>query len=192
MTIRSSATIAIRSTVVGAALLASALAAAQSTPAEQSSCFLGEVKTLSPSGQLLSTSLSLVRRVLRPAENRIVEIVETIEPGKPVRELTTTFTVDGSAFTMRDDDATFTGSGRLVGEAWAWTGWSYDVEMTGPRKGRVRGEDALDARGLTARKSFATPDGTVRVLFEETLQPVGKATYDILRAKLLPGGAEVR
>src|SRR6185436_169889 len=77
--------------LVGAALAAATLAAGQSTPAEQTAYFLGEVKTVAPSGQPLSTSLSLVRRVLRPAENRIVEIVATIDSGKPVREFTTTF-----------------------------------------------------------------------------------------------------
>lgn len=177
------------SSVLGPALLGLSVALAQSPAVEQTAYLLGEVKTLSPSGQVLSTSLSLVRRVQRPADNRIVEIVATIESGKPVREFTTTFAVDGDQFTMRDEEGTFSGGGRLVGEPWAWIGWSYEAEFAGARKGRLKGEDQLDARGLTAKKSFATPDGTVRVLFEEQLRPIGKATYDILHEKLVaPGG----
>ena len=57
-------------TLLGAALAAATLAAGQSPPAEQTAYFLGEVKTVAPSGQPLSTSLSLVRRVQRPTENR--------------------------------------------------------------------------------------------------------------------------
>ena len=176
------------SSVLVGAMLAACVAWAQSPPVEQTSYLLGEVKTLSPAGQVLSTSLSLVRRAQRPADNRIVEVVATVESGKPVREFTTTFTVDGAQFTMRDDEGTFNGSGRLIGEPWAWTGWSYEVELTGARKGRIKGEDQLDARGLSAKKSFATPEGTVRVVFEEQLRPIGKATYEILREKLVTAG----
>jgi hypothetical protein len=193
MTTRS-ATLLARSAacLLAGCLLAAPSAMGQSGPAEQTTYLLGEVKTLSPSGQLLSTSLSLVRRVQRPADNRIVEVVATIEPAKPVREFTTTFTIDGSQFTMRDEEGTFNGAGRLVGEPWAWTGWSYEAELAGARKGWLKGEDRLDSTGLTAKKSFAAPDGTVRVLFEERLQPIGRATYEILRARLVTMASDGR
>src|SRR6185436_4340746 len=70
---------------------------------EQSSYLFGEVRMLTPTGQQIGTSLSLVRRTLKPAENRIVEAVVTIEAGKPVREFTTVFEVTGAKFSIRDD-----------------------------------------------------------------------------------------
>jgi hypothetical protein len=57
-----------------------------------------------PAGQQIGTSLSLVRRTLKPADNRIVEVVATIEAGKPAREFTTIFEVTGSKFAIRDDE----------------------------------------------------------------------------------------
>ena len=49
----------------------------------------------------------------------------------------------------------------------------------------MKGDDMLSASGLTVKKSFATPDGIVRVLFDEELKPISKAAYDILRGKLI-------
>lgn len=167
------------------AILAGAVHAQSAAQPEQISYLLGEVHMLTPAGQPIGTSLSLVRRTLKPAENRIVEVVATLEAGKPVREFTTLFDVDGSKFTIHDEENTFAGQGELVGPAWAWTGWNYEVEFSGARKGRMKGEDAFGATGLTVRKSFATPDGTVRVRFTEELKPISKSAYEILRGKVL-------
>jgi hypothetical protein len=73
----------------------------------------------------------------------------------------------------------------FAGKPWEWTGWTYEVEFTGARKGRMKGDDLLSPSGLSVRKSFAAPDGTVRVLFDEDLKPISKAAYEILRGKLL-------
>jgi hypothetical protein len=35
----------------------------------------------------------------------------------------------------------------------------------------MKGDDVLGPSGLAVKKSFATPDGTVRVLFSEDLKP---------------------
>lgn len=162
-----------------------ALAQNSLASAELTEYYLGEVKTLSPAGQPMATSLSLARRTLKPAENRIVEVVATIEAGKPAREYTTVFQVDGTRFALKDDEGTFAGTGELSGEPWRWTGWRYEVDFTGARKGTMKGEDVLAAGGISVRKSFATPDGTVRVRFTEELKPISAAAYQILRAKLV-------
>jgi hypothetical protein len=170
------------------AALAGGLPALAQSPAgsgETTEYYLGEVKTLSPAGQTLATSLSLARRTLQPAENRIVEVVATIEAGKPVREFTTVFEVSGAKFTIKDDGGTFAGTGELAGEPWRWSGWRYEVQFTGARQGTMKGEDAKGPAGLTVTKSFATPDGTVRVRFAEELKPIGADAYRILRAKLV-------
>jgi hypothetical protein len=174
---------------LGTALLALALtglAPQGVAQTEQSSYLFGKVHMLTPAGQQIGTSLSLVRRTLKPADNRIVEVVAAIEAGKPVREFTTVFEVTGSKFSIRDEEDSFTGAGELTGKPWEWTGWTYEVEFTGARKGRMKGDDVLGPSGLAVRKSFATPDGTVRMLFTEDLKPISKTAYYILRAKLLP------
>lgn len=152
---------------------------------EETQYYLGEVTTQTPAGQMIATSLSLARRTLKPSENRIVEVVATIEAGKPVREFTTVFDVDGSSFVLKDDEGTFAGKGELSGEPWRWSGWRYAVDFTGARKGTMTGEDVLSTAGISVRKAFASPDGTVRVRFVEELKPISAAAYRILRAKLV-------
>lgn len=156
----------------------------QSAP-EQVTYFLGEVRMSSPSGQPMGSSLSLVKRTLSPDENKIVELVVSIDPAKLTREFTTIFEVQGTKFVMKDGEGTFAGEGELSGKAWEWNGWKYEVDFTGPRKGRLRGEDILGPDGIQVKKSFATPDGVVRVQFNEDLKPISKVTYEILRAKVL-------
>ena len=154
---------------------------------DQTAYFLGEVRISAPNGQVVGNSLSLVKRTLKPVENRIIEVVASIDLSKPAKEFTTVFEVDGSRFVMKDAEGTFTGSGELTGTAWQWTGWKYEVEFTGgPARGRLKGEDVLGAGGLTAKKWFMSPDGVVRAQFAEELSPVSRAVYDILHTKLMP------
>ena len=177
----------IRGAAAITALLLTALLAQTSLAGQvQVAYFLGEVRMSSPSGQAIGNSLSLVKRTLNPDESRIIELVVSIDPGKPTKEFTTIFEVQGARFVMKDTEGTFTGEGGLIGKAWEWSGWNYEVEFTGARKGRLKGEDFLGPEGLTVKKSFATADGVVRMLFIEDLKPISKATYDILRAKVLP------
>lgn len=147
--------------------------------------YLGEVRMSLPSGQPAGTSVSLVKRTLLPADNRVVEVVATIDAAKPVREYTTVFDVTGARFRMKDEEGTFTGEGEFSGSPWEWTGWKYDVVMSG-QKGRLQGDDVITPAGLSVRKSFSTTDGVVRMLFAEDLKPVSKAVYEVLRLRLLP------
>jgi hypothetical protein len=161
---------------------------AQTTPAaqEQIMYLLGEVKMSSPQGQSYGSSISLVKRTLKPAENKIVEQVLSVDARQAAQEYTTVFVVKDGKFTVKDDEKTFEGEGELTGKAWNWTGWKYTVNMLGERKGKVIAEDVLTESGLTVKKSFYSPDGALRVVFSEELKPVSKEMYEILRAKLLP------
>ena len=112
----------------GLLLLLVSLAAAQTTPEANTTYYLGEVKMSSPTGRPFGSSISLVKRSIFPAENKIVEIVASIET-REVKEYTTVFEIKGSDFTVKDQEGTFSGGGKLTGPAWAWTGWSYSVDM---------------------------------------------------------------
>ncbi|HEX8265814.1 MAG TPA: hypothetical protein VF596_10435, partial [Pyrinomonadaceae bacterium] len=161
-------------------------AQAISTAQEQVTYFLGEVKMSSPTGQPYGSSISLVKRTLIPAENKIVELVATVDAKEPTKEYTTIFNVKGSKFTVKDEEGTFAGEGEMIGKAWEWTGWKYSVNLLGQRKGLLKAEDTLTSNGLTVRKSFSSPDGQVRVVFAEDLKPISREMYELLRTKLLP------
>ena len=162
-------------------------ASAQTAPAaqEQVTYYLGEVKMSSPTGQPFGSSLSLAKRTVKPAENKIVELVASIDPKQPTREYTTIFDVNGSKFTVKDEEGTFSGEGELIGRAWEWTGCKFVVNLTGQRKGILKAEDTFTNSGVLAKKSFSGPDGQVRVVFTEDLKPISKEMYEILHAKLL-------
>lgn len=168
-------------------LLAAANAAAQtnSVSQEQTAYFLGEVKMSSPSGQSYGSSVSLVKRTLKPAKNKIAELVLSIDPKQPPQEYATVFDVKGSKFTVKDEQGTFSGEGELLGKAWEWTGWKYSVNLIGQRKGTLKAEDTFSGEGLLVKKSFYSPDGRLQVVFSEDLKPISKEMYELLRAKIL-------
>jgi len=166
-------------------IVPAAFAQTNSAPPEQTAYYLGEVKMNSASGQPYGSSISLAKRTLKPAENKIVELVLTVDSKQPAREYTTVFNVTGSKFTVKDEEGTFAGEGELLGKAWEWEGLKFSVNMLGERKGTLKAEDTFVGGKLTARKSFYSPDGQLRVVFSEDFQPISKEMYEILHTKLL-------
>lgn len=160
---------------------------AQTAPAapEQVTYFLGEVKVSSPAGQPYGSSVSLIKRTLTPAENKIVELVLTIDAKHPTAEYATVFVVKDGKFTIKDEEKTFEGEGEFTGKPWNWTGWKYQVNMLGARKGVLKGDDTLTEAGLMVKKGFYSPEGQLLVNFTEDLKPVSKEMYDLLHAKFM-------
>jgi hypothetical protein len=154
-------------------------------PPEQVTYFLGEVKMSSPTGQPYGSSVSLVKRTLTPAENKVVEVVMSIDTKGPPQEYTTVFGVKEGKFTMKDEEKTFEGEGEFTGKPWNWTGWKYQVNMLGARKGVLKGDDTLTEAGLMVKKGFYSPDGQLRVNILEDLKPISKEMYELLHAKLV-------
>ena len=140
----------------------------------------------SPTGQPLGYTVSLAKRILAPTENKITELVLSVDSRRPTQEYTTVFDVKGSKFTMKEESGGFAGDGELTGKAWDWTGWKYTANMTGQGKGVLKGEDSLTAVGLTSKKTFFSLDGQARVVFAEEMKPISREMYELLRAKLLP------
>jgi hypothetical protein len=163
---------------------------AQTTPApapalpEQITYLLGEVKITGPTGQPYGSTVSLVKRTMTPAENKIVEVVLSIEAKGAPLEFNTVFTLKDNKFTVKDDEKSFEGEGEFIGKPWNWTGWKYQVSMLGTRKGVVKAEDVLTETGLTVKKAFYSADGALRVNFSEDLKPISKEMYDLLHSKL--------
>ena len=161
---------------------------AQSNTASQEKVmyFLGEVKLSSPTGQPFGYAVSLVKRTLAPTENKITELVLSVDSRRPTQEHTTVFDVKDSKFTLKEESGGFAGEGELIGKAWEWTGWKYTVNLTGESKGVLKGEDLLTVSGVTSKKTFFSPDGQARVVFAEELKPISREMYELLHAKLLP------
>jgi hypothetical protein len=153
-------------------------------PPEQVTYLLGEVKITGPAGQPYGSSVSLVKRTMTPAENKIVEVVLSIDAKGAPLEFNTVFTLKDNKFTVKDDEKSFEGEGEFTGKPWNWTGWKYQVNMIGARKGVVKAEDVLAESGLTVKKTFYTPDGVLRVTFTEDLKFISKEMYDLLHSHL--------
>lgn len=166
--------------------LGAAAVSAQTAPVqpEQVTYYLGEVKMSSPTGQPYGSSVSLIKRTLTPAENKIVELVLSIDAKSAPQEYTTVFMVKDSKFTVKDEEKSFEGEGEFTGKPWNWTGWKYQVNMLGARKGTLKAEDILTGGGVTVKKAFYSPDGQLRVNFSEDLKPITKEMYDLLHASL--------
>lgn len=165
-------------------LCGSAIAQVDPKQAPSTTYYLGEVKMSSPTGQPYGTSLSLVKRTTSPADGRIIEVVMSLDSKQPAREYTTVFAVKGSAFTLKDNEGTFEGSGQLTGPAWNWTGWTYTVNMLGERKGTLQGDDSLAGGRISVKKSMYSPDKQLRVVIAEDLSPISAEAYEILHSKL--------
>jgi hypothetical protein len=161
------------------------VAQTNSAPTEQTAYYLGEVKMNSASGQSYGSSISLAKRTLKPAENKIVELVLSLDSKQPAREYNTVFNVTGSKFTVKDEEGTFAGEGEFLGKAWEWEGWKYSVNMFGERKGTLKAEDTFSGGRIKVKKSFYSPDGQLRIIFSEDLQQISKEMYEILHTKLL-------
>src|SRR5262249_60285281 len=90
--------------------LASDSLAQSNTPSQKVTYFLGEVKMSSATGQPFGSAVSLVKRTLAPAENKITELVLSADCRRPTQEHTTVFHGEGSKFTLKERSGGVCGS----------------------------------------------------------------------------------
>jgi hypothetical protein len=157
---------------------------AEDPPTVTTQYFLGESKMLTPDGRVIRTTLSLVKRVLKPAENKVEEHVLSADEKTPAKAFVVVLDVAGNKFTLADQSKTYSGDGELKGEPWKWTAWKSTSKLAGGAT--VVSEDKLSDRGMTATKTYSAADGKPQYLFEEKLEHVSAKTYEILYAKLAP------
>ena len=94
-------------------------------------------------------------------------------------------TVGGASFTLKEEKGTFSGDGTLNGPAWAWTSWTSTARL-GPDGTAVRSRSQLTERGMAVDKARVAANGAVLFTFTEDYAAIDGATYELLRAKLLP------
>jgi hypothetical protein len=165
-----------------AAILPTALAGDK--PAVEASYFLGESKMTTPDGKPIRSSLSLVKRLVNQTDSRIEEHVLSINE-RDTRAFVVVQEVKGHKFTMTERSNAFSGEGELVGEAWKWKEWKSVSKLAGGA-GTVTSEDKISDQGLSAKKTYASADGKVLFLFEDSLKPISQKTYDILYSRVAP------
>jgi hypothetical protein len=170
------------------AALATSARAADPPPAT-TDYFVGESRMTTPDGKPVRSTITLVKRELRPADGHVVETVATVPAEGPVREFVTVLMVTKNKFTLTVEGDGLTGEGELTGEEWKWTQWKSTTKLAGGR-GTVVSEDRLTDRGLTVRKELRGPDGKVQFVFHEELPRVSKEAYDILHGRLVPPAKE--
>lgn len=128
---------------------------------------------------------ALVARTVDVAKGEIVEVV--VDDGA-LR--TTTLHREGAtqAFSATDTAKSFTGTVTMTGEAWHFTGWSYDLAMA-DGSGQIAGTATVGADGIHTEKYFVGPDGQKQVKIVDALAPITQADYDARLATLLkPSG----
>jgi hypothetical protein len=161
-----------------------AMSCAQDTPAIETTYFLGESKMSLPDGKHLGTSLSLVKRIVNPAASKIEEHVVSISE-KEAKLFVVFMEVKGNKFTMTEKSKAFTGEGDLIGEPWKWKGWK-SVSKLANGAGTWTSDDKHTEQGLSVRKTFTVADGTVKLIIEDSLQPITPKTYELLHLRLIP------
>ncbi|HEY2157243.1 MAG TPA: hypothetical protein VGH33_16570 [Isosphaeraceae bacterium] len=149
--------------------------------------YLGESKVRNADGKPLGNLVALVKRELRPGEARIVEstLLLSSRGGEPVQEHVAVSSVKGETFTVKDQKGAFSGDGTLSGPAWAWTSWTSNTTLGGG-SGTLRARSQITERGMAVDKALLAPNGAIRVTFAEDYAAIDSATYELLRAKLLP------
>jgi len=167
-----------------AAILAAAPGGALAQEAPRQTCWIGEIRRTLPTGEQFGVAGVLMRRTESPQANMILEQVVTLEPDEAPRELVTMFQVDGAKLVVTDRDASLNGQGDLIGEPWAWSGWTYRADYAAGT-GSYRVTFTKTPTGLQAERTYFSPSGEVRMLMEENYRPVGVEVFDLLYRKLL-------
>ena len=153
--------------------------------------YFGEVIYVKEQSKEKSVALSLVKRVVLPEENRIVETVVEKRDGIAMEfetrllrvGKTNSFELDMRGFPIK-------GMMNFVGEEWNWNGWSYDFLAQLPKGTQlIRGHGAIAANGhiVTSKTIEILEQGADvnRILRTEDLAPVSEAIYEAKRTELL-------
>lgn len=148
-------------------------------------CYRAMSRISVPDVGVLGSSGLLVRRTIDPATSRIVEeVVEFDAPQEqPPREYVLDATVDGERFTFELEGGR--GEGRLVGEPWAWTGWSSETTLADGS--RVVSEDEASGRDIRFRQQVFDPTGAPVVVAEGLLNRISCREFETLRPLALSG-----
>lgn len=130
------------------------------------------------------SDIYLAKRTLDPAANEIRVSIVQLDPSGNAREFITLMKVNGDRYTMQDTVLGFTGEGKLFGEPWKWTRWTYKVTWRGGES--MTGEDERTPDGgLSMKKKYLDASGELRRTVTAIFHPLTEAAHALLFAKLL-------
>lgn len=134
-------------------------------------CYSGSTLILEANGRAVGQAGTLMRRVVDPQKNTILEDVLSYDPRPdqaPQRSLVT-ITVDGNTFSVRDKEDAFKGTGEFQGESWQWTAWSSVVEL--PDGHKITSSDSISDGTILSEKKLYDPSGAHLMTFRDALKP---------------------
>lgn len=153
--------------------------------AARTTYYLVEGTMTIPSGRNVGGSVSVIKRTVDPAKERIEERVLYLRGSDKARELVTIFKPQGSKAVLTWETGEPLGDGVLEGPAWQWTRIKFTTHVGEPKQ-VVEGEDLYTENGMSAEKRVLGPDGKPQVLIHETGRVISEQTYGLLAAALLP------
>jgi hypothetical protein len=152
-------------------------------PPAATTYYAGTMQVTSPDGAEAygPPEPALVKRIVNPAAGTIVEIVLDDDI---LRTATLARIGDTHDFAVTSDDGSFAGTLTMIGEGWAFTGWTYDILLAEGR-GRLEGSATLDEAGIRTEKYFVGPDGARLARIVDTLHPISEEAYERLLEEAL-------
>jgi hypothetical protein len=151
--------------------------------------YLTEVRILGPDGKPQGVMVGLGRREYKPDERTIEQMDIALDPAP--RALPTVVVLewkvsdDGKTAEVASHDGKIKGRARLDGPAWAWTAWAWTGSMKDV-PGTFRNATKATRRGLATRSERVDDKGQRLETFEQVDTKITRATYDVLRRRLLP------
>ena len=124
---------------------------------------------------------TVTKRTVDAAARTIVE--EVVSQGLPI-VTTMTERGDTNVFDASDDGGTFSGTLTFDGSDFAFTGWTYFIELT-DGSGVITGVATIDDENILTHKTYSDHSGTAQALIADALHVVDEDTYDAERATLV-------
>jgi len=167
---------------VFAAILFSTVLRAETAP-ESTLYLVGEMRTTSPTGALLESSVAVIKRRVIPAERRIEITSHELKVDKSVAKRTTLMNVNGPEYVVTDPENSYKGTGAWFGKPWAWEHWKYEAKFANGYGG-LEGDDHLSHHTLTIRKRYFDKSGKTTKLVHADMEMISQQAYEILVNKL--------
>lgn len=146
---------------------------------------IAEAKTEPASGAPAYSEIYLAKRTLDPTAGEIRVSIVQLDPSGGAREHVTRMKVSGDKYTMEDAATGYTGEGKLFGEAWNWSRWTYKIVWKN-QAGSMSGEDERTAEGgLSMRKKYFTAAGELSRSVTALFHPLTESAHALLFSKLL-------
>jgi len=137
--------------------------------------YAGTSRTTSPDGETVYGPAVniLVKRIVQPAQNRILEIVH--HPGERF-EAQLIRLEKSTTFAASDEGKSWTGFLEFSGKEWSWDSWSYFVRMS-DGSGSLIGKAKLMERTFTIEKFFHDAAGKKKARLFEELRSISENEY---------------